>query len=275
MKNIKRFFSLFAGIAIAACLTPSCKKGDVGPQGPQGTQGAAGEAGAQGTAGLAGNTLLNGEGSPSADLGKNGDFYLDLTSMSLYGPKTTSGWGSAIPVSGAQGEAGAAGAAGADGNANVITDTFTVANEDWGGRGDFSHLVQYSPGTGTSFPGMYFTRYNYSINQSVLDSGVVMVSYRSAPDFEGDDNRWTPMPMSFYGGTFTDNLDFTTNKYSVRLEFYLTPSFSHTGWAIQEDMSGVLLPTYNVKVVVISSSSVVREIEGIMKARKAGSVSAN
>ena len=269
MKNIKRFFSLFAGIAIAACLTPSCKKGDVGPQGTQGAPGVAGEAGAQGAAGLAGNTLLNGEGVPAADLGKNGDFYLDLTSMSLYGPKTTAGWGSAIPVSGSQGEAGA------DGNANVITDTFTVANEDWGGRGDFSHIVQYSPGIGTSFPGMFFTRYNYSINQSVLDSGVVMVSYRSAPDFDGNDKRWTPMPMSFYGGTFTYNLDFTTDKYSVRLEFYLTPSFSHTGWASQEDMSSVLLPTYNVKVVVISSSSIVQEIASIMKERKTGTVNSN
>jgi hypothetical protein len=269
MKNIKRIFGLFVIISMSVCLIPSCKKGDVGPQGAQGPQGATGETGAQGAAGLSGNTLLNGEGVPTADLGKNGDFYLDLASMSLYGPKTAEGWGSAIPVRGLQGEAGA------DGNANVIVDTFTVANEDWGGRGDFSHIVEYGPQVGTSFPGMYFTRYNTAINESVLDSGMVMVSYRSAPDFDDAENRWTPMPMSFQGPSLTYNLDFTTNLNSIRLEFYLTPSFAHTGWASQEDVDDVNLPTYKVKVVTISSSAVVQEILTAIKARKTGAVSAN
>lgn len=44
--------------------------------------------------GINGNTILNGNSSPSNSLGVNGDFYLDTSSYVLYGPKTSGAWGS-------------------------------------------------------------------------------------------------------------------------------------------------------------------------------------
>jgi hypothetical protein len=41
---------------------------------------------------------LSGSGAPSATLGNVGDVYLDTSSYLLYGPKTSSGWGSPISV---------------------------------------------------------------------------------------------------------------------------------------------------------------------------------
>jgi hypothetical protein len=61
-----------------------------GPQGPQGPQGL------EGPAGTNGNTILSGSGAPANNLGNNGDFYLDTSTETLYGPKANNTW----PVSG-------------------------------------------------------------------------------------------------------------------------------------------------------------------------------
>lgn len=49
-----------------------------------------------GTTGPRGNSVLNGVGAPSADLGFDGDWYLDRsvpTNLVMYGPKTAGAWG--------------------------------------------------------------------------------------------------------------------------------------------------------------------------------------
>jgi uncharacterized protein (TIGR02145 family) len=81
--------------------------GPIGPQGPQGTQGVAGPAGTQGTAGatgpqgaqgpagvagLNGKTILSGTANPTAGLGTIGDFYLNTSTNTLFGPKTSGTW---------------------------------------------------------------------------------------------------------------------------------------------------------------------------------------
>ena len=81
--------------------TPSCKKGDAGPKGQDGQNG---------------STILSGNGTPATAAGKNGDFYLDLSIMQLYGPKSDAGWGSGTTLKG---------------NANVNIDTFTIAKTAW------------------------------------------------------------------------------------------------------------------------------------------------
>jgi hypothetical protein len=40
-----------------------------------------------------GAALLNGNGSPAADVGANGDYYIDKTDAYLFGPKKITGWG--------------------------------------------------------------------------------------------------------------------------------------------------------------------------------------
>ena len=53
------------------------------------------------------NTILHGRGAPSTSLGKIGDFYIDLASMNMYGPKEKSGWASPISLKGPAGTPGA------------------------------------------------------------------------------------------------------------------------------------------------------------------------
>jgi hypothetical protein len=53
---------------------------NTGPQGPRGTQ------------------VLSGVGAPDISLGLIGDQYIDTNSGYLYGPKTSSGWGTGVPL---------------------------------------------------------------------------------------------------------------------------------------------------------------------------------
>ena len=55
------------------------------------------------------NTILSG-----STIGSVGDYYIDLTSVNLYGPKTTEGWGTPISLRGLQGQNGTNGQNGQD-----------------------------------------------------------------------------------------------------------------------------------------------------------------
>ena len=57
-----------------------------------------------------GSQILSGNDVATTSLGAVGDYYLNKTTMELYGPKTTEGWGNAIGLKGAQGEKGKGGA---------------------------------------------------------------------------------------------------------------------------------------------------------------------
>ncbi|WP_316819690.1 hypothetical protein [Pedobacter gandavensis] len=87
--------------------------------GATGAAGPAGPAGAAGAVGAAGNAVLNGVGTPTG--GADGDFFLNTTTNTLYGPKAGGLWPatgvSLMGPAGATGPAGAAGAVGAAGNA--------------------------------------------------------------------------------------------------------------------------------------------------------------
>lgn len=76
---------------------PTGATGDTGPAGTKGANGATGPAGAAGTPG---SKILSGTGTPAADLGATGDYYLDKNSYSLYGPKLAGGWGVALSLKG-------------------------------------------------------------------------------------------------------------------------------------------------------------------------------
>lgn len=66
-----------------------------GPQGPQGI------AGTNGTNGANGLSLLNGTTTPSnLSTGVNGDFYINTSTYTLYGPKTGGSWGDGVSLIG-------------------------------------------------------------------------------------------------------------------------------------------------------------------------------
>lgn len=63
-----------------------------------------------------GSMILSGEGVPSAEKGQTGDYYLDLSSSALYGPKTKDGWGnSVLNLKGLKGDKGDNGTNGQNG----------------------------------------------------------------------------------------------------------------------------------------------------------------
>ncbi len=65
-----------------------------------------GPKGDRGPAGKDANTLLTGNSSPASDLGNEGDIFLDTVLQKLYGPKTSSGWGTGVTLIGKAGENG-------------------------------------------------------------------------------------------------------------------------------------------------------------------------
>ncbi len=100
---------------------PAGEAGGIGPQGEQGVQGAPGMNGSDGKDGSDGrdgddgedgNTIRNGPSAPDDSIGLIGDFYLDTSTSTLYGPKADVGWGQGFSLVGPQGPQGPQGPAG-------------------------------------------------------------------------------------------------------------------------------------------------------------------
>jgi hypothetical protein len=89
--------------------------GVTGPAGATGPQGPQGPAGTNGSNGLNGNTILTGNGAPSNSVGNLGDYLINTNANTIYGPKTTNGWGSSVSIVGPQGIQGPAGTNGLNG----------------------------------------------------------------------------------------------------------------------------------------------------------------
>ena len=93
--------------------------GPTGPEGIQGLQGLRGFTGEQGPPGpqgpANGTAVLNGVGVPTSSTGTNGDFYIDTSAHSVYGPKTSGGWGEGTSLIGPQGPRGIQGIQGQTG----------------------------------------------------------------------------------------------------------------------------------------------------------------
>lgn len=118
------------GISLVGPAGAAGATGATGPAGATGATGAAGAAGAAGANGTNGSKIYSGSTTPSAGIGAVGDFYLNTTTYTLIGPKTSGGWpgtglllkgadGAAGPT-GATGPAGANGSDGVDGGAQIL-----------------------------------------------------------------------------------------------------------------------------------------------------------
>lgn len=91
---------VFLLLAIISVIFNSCSK-ESGAIGPAGSQGPVGPAGANGT------VIYSGMTAPTTSIGYAGDFYLDLSSHILYGPKSSEGWGTGFSMAGPTGASGA------------------------------------------------------------------------------------------------------------------------------------------------------------------------
>lgn len=96
-KNIRKFLLPGLALLLSLGLTAGCE-GPAGTEGPQGLQGPIGPAGENGS------VIHAGQSAPGDDLGNLGDYYLDLLTSELYGPKTQEDiWGEPIDLSGQNG----------------------------------------------------------------------------------------------------------------------------------------------------------------------------
>ena len=94
-------------------------QGPTGATGPQGSAGLTGATGPQGAPGTNGNGILNGGIAPTNNQGVDGDFFVNTSTNTIYGPKANGVWPSGVSLVGPQGPAGATGAAGPQGPAGA------------------------------------------------------------------------------------------------------------------------------------------------------------
>lgn len=130
---------LLLTLTLAVCGIISCSK--TGPAGPQGAAGPAGPAGPNGT------QIYSGATTPSASTGDSGDYYLDLATDILYGPKTAAGWGNGISLIGGAGAAGKAGSQIYSGSGAPSTATGTTGDYYL----DVTNYVLYGPKTSSGW----------------------------------------------------------------------------------------------------------------------------
>ncbi|MCW3102372.1 MAG: hypothetical protein JWO09_812 [Bacteroidetes bacterium] len=139
--------------------------GPAGPTGPTGAPGGPGIAGATGTTGL---SVLSGPGNPAAGIGVNGEFYINTTTNTLFGPKTAGSWGAGTSLVGPAGSPGTAGTPGSAGPAGPTGPT-GAANI----AGSVNQLVKF---TGASTGG----------NSIVFDNGTNVGVGTTTPGFKLD-----------------------------------------------------------------------------------------
>ena len=122
--------------------------GAAGPQGPQGLAGSAGPAGVDG------KTVRSGTGTPTAAIGGDGDFYIDTSTSTLYGPKSAGIWPGGVVLTGASGQTGVQGVPGIDGR--TVLNGATNPLPAQGSVGDFyintNSTTLFGPKAGSGWP---------------------------------------------------------------------------------------------------------------------------
>lgn len=243
---MKKANYLVLGLTAFMLLLSSCgKDGATGPTGSTGPQGVAGPVG---PAGANGSVIYSGNSAPATVTGANGDFYLDLSSGVLYGPKTSSGWGTGFSLKGPTGSAGAAGS-------QMLSGT-TTPSTTLGANGDFyldkSNYLLYGPktsaGWGTAVNlkgpagsanvlytdwftpptykkdtvfgiwGLYYDEAMPAITQSIIDQGTV-ITYGALNGYTTTiwpTNQVSQLPITI---TYIEG----ANTYIDKFEAFITP----------------------------------------------------
>lgn len=185
--------------------------------GSQGATGAAGATGPVGPAGANGTLIYGGTTTPPASLGDSGDYYLDLATDYLYGPKTASGWGSGIDLHGTSGAAG-----------SQIYSGGTTPASTLGNVGDYyldnATYVLYGPktasgwGTGIVLKGatgtanVIYSAWNYADNyrDSTIDGTYEEIATLLAPSLTAADLSTATIEVFFTFGAGDFPLPYTS-----------------------------------------------------------------
>ena len=167
-----------------------------------------------------GTQILSGNDVPTTSLGSVGDYYLNKTTMELYGPKTTEGWGNAIGLKGAQGEKGKGGA--------TILSGITAPTTSQGKVGDWyidtQNKLLYGPKTESGWGTAISLISNSSSTTQktdflVSDDGTTLLQWRNKNSVNID---MTTIPelanvTKIGNGAFTYCSDLTSIKLSEKI----------------------------------------------------------
>lgn len=154
----------------------------------------------------------------------------------------------ACTKTGATGPKGDTGPQGPIGNANVFTDTFSLANADWAWNSAYGYT------TGNNAYVTYFTRYHdvtfSKVTQGMLDTGMVMVFINP---YANSTNQWAPMPYTFlnFGSQYYFNFVFETMPGKVRLHYFYTANGSGT---TPTTLGTDVIPTHRYKIVAVGGT---------------------
>lgn len=116
------------------------------------------------TALAAKHSLLTGSGAPAAASGSVGDMYLDTMARQLYGPKTSSGWGSPTSLVGPKGGTGAtwytgsgapAAGTGVNNDLYLRTDTGAVYKKSSGTWSSIANITGPDPAADPDYAGLF------------------------------------------------------------------------------------------------------------------------
>lgn len=193
---MKLLFYLIIPFFLISCV----KDGEVGPKGEEGIPG------------KNGSTILSGKISPTSEIGKGGDFYLNLSTGDLYGPKNELGWGQPFNLKGNKGEIGAPGKDGSSLLSGETDPSMSIGKE-----GDYyinkRELTLFGPKTSKSWGGAVSLKEDNEIKvyyfSPIFDQNVIL---------EKDVN-----PNSDYRHKITANtklFEFPGRENEVILEFY-------------------------------------------------------
>ena len=152
-----------------------------------------------GPQGVAGNSLRSGNIAPTGGVGNNGDFYIDIVTWNIYGPKASGAWPagtSLIGPAGAVGSTGASGANGTDG-LNGINSFIYVAYADSVTGSEYT-LVQSNDSTATLSSLPADKEYLAILTSATALGSTITVSNFSGlwTKFAGNGDRWTTFSLS-------------------------------------------------------------------------------
>lgn len=261
-------YSVLAFLLVFALGLIGCE----GPQGPGGSEGPRGTEGPVGPAGEDGSVIHADAGTPAAELGENGDYYLNRDTGELYGPKGDDGWGTPISLKGPDGENGEDGDDGADGqDGSQIYAGTGSPGASLGLTGDYyldkAEFELYGPktdggwGTPISLKGtanvIYssWTTLDSAVRDTTIDGSNLKVGDINAPQLsqeildEGVVNVYMrffgnvyPLPYTGYAGGTANVLDFLPRLNRLLITRFTMDNSGSTGFNSSIEFRYVIIP---------------------------------
>ena len=94
--------------------------------------------------GVAGNQVLNGTADPAAGVGNDGDFYINSSTNTIFGPKSAGAWPAGVSMVGPQGPQGPQGPEGPQGPQGIQGEQGPQGDPGPGGSGDPDNLGSFA-----------------------------------------------------------------------------------------------------------------------------------